>query len=51
MLKSVRIPGVMGRRRIEEAAMVAVIMFGWVVWVRHGRVPVKLLGAIVRVMA
>lgn len=36
---------------MEEAVMVAVIMVGWVVRVRHGRVPVKLLGAAVRVIA
>lgn len=46
-----RIPGVRGRSRIEEVAMVVVIMVGWVVKVRHGRVPVRLLGATVRVMA
>lgn len=44
-------PGVRGRSRIEETAIIAVMRVGWVVWVRQGVVPVRLLGAVVRVMA
>lgn len=43
-------PGVRGRSRIEDVVIVAVIMLGLVVGVRHGRVPVRLFGAAVRVM-
>lgn len=44
-------PGVKGRSKIDDVVMVAVARFSWFVGVRHGRVPVKLFGAIVRVIA
>lgn len=45
------IPGVRGRSNIEDVAIVAVARLSWFVGVRQGRVPVKLFGAMVRVMA
>lgn len=46
-----RAPGVKGRSRIDDEIIVAAIMVGWVVGVRHDRLPVRVLGATVRVMA
>ena len=43
-------PGVRGRSMIEEMAMIAVVRVGWVVWVHQGIVPVRLFGAVVRVI-
>lgn len=43
--------GVSGRRRVEEDTRMAAGAVGCVVWVRQGRVPVRLFGAIVRAMA
>lgn len=51
MLKSERTSGVRGSRSIEEDIKTAAGRIFLLAWVRQGRIPVRLLGAMVRVMA
>lgn len=46
-----RASGVKGRSKTEDVIMVAVTMFGWGVRGRHGIVFIRLLGAIVKLIA